>query len=199
MKNTEEVVWILEESEFGILLGAKGIFRFQGLPLRNLPKTEEEILKKLWNMEKKGILTSNGVDFIVEKGLAQCIHLLENSRGLLVITPESEGLPQSFCYPAEELLVCQEVLFRKDTLKLQKMPWKQLEELLDQEGGYTRLQYYEKNRDRIRNEFSIRCGRECYRVEDTGEEYTWKELEHMLRAWTEDRKNDFGGYLCSGT
>lgn len=192
MKNTEGIAWILKESEFGILLGAKGIFEFQGPLLRNLPETEEEILKKLWKMEKKGFLTSDGMDFIVEKGLAQCIHLLEKSRGLLVITPEREELPQSFCYPAEELLVCQEVLFRKDTLKLQKMSWEQLEELLVQEGGYIRLQYYEKNSDKVQTELSVKRGRECYRAKDTGEEYTWEELEYMLRAWTEDRKNDFG-------
>ncbi|MFR6171110.1 MAG: hypothetical protein ACLUJN_06180 [Blautia sp.] len=192
MKNTEGIAWILEESEFGILLGAKGIFEFQGLPLRNLPETEEEILKKLWNMEKKGFLTSDGMNFTVEKGLAQCLHLLEKSKGLLVITPEREEMPQSFCYPAEELLVCQEVLFRKDTLKLQKMSWKQLEDLLPQEGGYIRFQYYEKNSDKIQIEFSVRRGWECYRAKDTGEEYTWEELEYMFRAWMEDRENDFG-------
>lgn len=129
MSMENQSAYILEGRELTVLLMAKGISGFLGFPLQNIPKTREEAFKILFTLTEKGFLISDGKDFQAEKGIAECVEILEHMKGVLIMNPRQEEVPPSFIYPHEQVLICQPT-FKQDTLKMWKTDWENLEELV---------------------------------------------------------------------
>ena len=143
MSMEKQGAYILEERELAVLLQAKGISGFQGFPLRDIPGTEEEILQVLWSLTQKEFLSSDGLEFQADKGIADCLGILEKAKGMFLLIPKQEECPESFCYPGEQVLICQPAAFKPGTVKMWRTDWENLEELIEDGGRETEIWYYE--------------------------------------------------------
>lgn len=188
MNIENQSAYILEEEEFAVLLLAKGISSFQGFPLEHVPDTEEEIYQVLFGLTEKGFLTSDGKEFQAEKEIADCLNILEQARGLLLLIPEQEEFPQSFCYPGEQVLVCQPMAFKRGAVKLWKTSWENLGELIEENGRETKIQYYESNKDKVRQEIRFIREADGYLVKSNAGEVLilQKDTGNVLKNLTED-------------
>ena len=135
-------MFLLYTDDMALLLQAKGISHFQGFPLEQIPRSREEILLATKKLSDKGFLNSDGSVFHADEEVSACISLLEKPAGLWVVTPEWEGLPQSFLYVGEQILACQPSALKKGAVKLWRMKWTDLDGFLEQQGRKTSWEYY---------------------------------------------------------
>lgn len=136
--------FILESEELAMLLQTRGISRFQGFPLKKISKTREEMLLTTKKLTEKGFLVSDGEAFHADSEISACIALLEKSRGLLLVNPSIEAVPQTFLYPGQQLAACQPVPFKEGAVKIRRMDWKDLGEFAAEQGRKSIWQYYRK-------------------------------------------------------
>lgn len=188
MSVENQSAYILDGQELVLLLQAKGIACFQGFSFEKIADTEEQMLKVLLGLTEKGFLLSDGKEFFVEQGISECFEILEKAKGLLLIIPGQEESPELFCYPGEEILVCQPAAFKPGAVKLWKTDWENLGDLIAECGWETEIRYYGPGQvQAYRNMWSIR-GKEGYRLKKDGEEFfiLHKDMGKILKTLTED-------------
>ena len=80
MKEENKTAFFLTERELSLLLAAKGIHVFQGLPLQHMPFTQQDILQTLLALNKKGLLDGTEEGFQAAPEISACF-VAECKRG----------------------------------------------------------------------------------------------------------------------
>lgn len=179
--------YILEEKEFALLLQARGITFFQGFPLKHVPDTAEETLQVLFELTEKGFLISDGSSFQAEKEIAACMDILAETKGLLLLTPEHEEVPEYFCYPGKQVLVCQPAAFKPGAVKLWKTDWNELKELFGPDGEKTKIRYYKRESLEADRTIQVVRQEKSYLFTENGQEelVPYEYLGNVLKKLTE--------------
>lgn len=142
MKEENKTAFFLTERELSLLLAAKGIHVFQGLPLQHVSFTQQDILQTLLALNKKGLLDGTEEGFQAAPEISACFSILQNAKGVLNLMPQVPEKPQLCCYPGEKVLVMEPSPLRQETFKLWIMTWHELGQWMRSCGRRLRGEYY---------------------------------------------------------
>lgn len=131
--------YLLSLEEFSILLRASGCRSFYGFPIGESSLSRKELLLKLHQMVKKGLLKSDGEHFLMEQNLASCIRTITDAEKMLLIEVHNPPLPVYCCYPGRQILICEWMSRRDGYIKLKRTDGNKFYGILVEEGYFPSL------------------------------------------------------------
>ena len=199
----EEVyeAYLLSSEEFSILLRASGCSAFYGFPIERSSLNRKELLLKLHQMVKKGLLISDGKHFLMETALATCVRIIADAEKMLLVTVKEPPLPVYCCYPGQQVLICEWMSRRDGYVKLKRAGREKFYGILAEEGyfpalGEGSLQLIDTRTGRLERSLTLqRNGLEQMLLLETeegrtGMPYSEENLEQMFYALTGGRFYD---------
>lgn len=137
----EEVyeAYLLSREEFSILLRAAGCRAFYGFPMEAAERSRKELLLELHRMVKKGLMRSDGVGFVTEPALLDCIRAIAEAENMLLVTVQVPSLPVYCCYPGRQIFICEWMNRRADHIKLKRVDREKFFGILAEEGYFPAL------------------------------------------------------------
>lgn len=128
---------LLTQEELGVLLQAAGCTGWYGFALETETLPEETAVRLLNEMVNKGLLHADGQAFYLDKQAAAAMRTLQQAKRVVVVSEAENELPPYCCYIGDQILICEWMSQRKNTMKLKLCGHGQLCGLLQDEGYFT--------------------------------------------------------------
>lgn len=110
---------ILSFDEIRILLYSLGIREVEGIYMPEKKFAEDDIVRALQHMSRRGLITAVDAEFIIREDLIKMLTVMGRPDGTMIWGREETGGPEYFCYIAPDRIVVSERYWKKkDALKL---------------------------------------------------------------------------------